>query len=87
MIVLSVQHVVACTKKWINESFSKEILLKIDNSREYSEMNDEGYPISLMLWSLIGITYTWYYTKESIVLLGVTFPAFESLIVIQYLRK
>jgi len=36
-------------KKWITESFLKEILLKIDNSREYIEMNDEGYPISLML--------------------------------------
>jgi hypothetical protein len=49
MIVLSVQHVVGCTKKWIKDSFLKEILLKIDNSREYIEMNNEGYPISLML--------------------------------------
>ncbi len=45
MIVLSVQHVVGCTKKCIKESFLKEILLKIDNSREYIEMNDEGYPL------------------------------------------
>ncbi len=49
MIVLSVQHVVGRTTKWMTESFFKEILLKIDNSREYIEMNDEGYPISLML--------------------------------------
>jgi hypothetical protein len=51
-------------KKWIKVFFLKEILLKLDNSREYIEMNNAGYPISLMLWSLIGITYTWYYTKS-----------------------
>jgi hypothetical protein len=46
--------VICTTCLWMHEKinnrvFFKEILLKIDNSREYNEMIDEGYPISLML--------------------------------------